>query len=212
MTRRRLLLTGLYVLLIVGGWIFGALLSHWFAIDGGTGGTTADRSMAFVVAGVYAIACAVPFVPGAEIGIALIAALGVHVAYLVYFGMVGALAFSHCVGRFVPARAMAALFGYIGLNNARSLVLRIADLNPEARIAAIAAAAPNRVVPFLLRHRYIALALVLNVPGNAIIGGGGGISIVAGMSGLFRFVPFVATVAIAALPLPLIVLVTGYLR
>lgn len=35
--------------------------------------------------------------------------------------------------------------------------------------------------------RYVALAVLLNIPGNVVIGGGGGIAFAAGMTRLFSF-------------------------
>jgi hypothetical protein len=51
--------------------------------------------------------------------------------------------------------------------------------------------------------------VALNVPGNAVIGGGGGIALLAGMSGLVTFPRFLATVSLAALPVPLFVVLAG---
>jgi hypothetical protein len=60
-----------------------------------------------------------------------------------------------------------------------------------------------------LRHRYIALALVVNVPGNSVIGGGGGIMMMAGLSGIFTPAQTFLTVAIAVSPVPLAILFLG---
>ena len=50
--------------------------------------------------------------------------------------------------------------------------------------------APTRLLPFLLRYRYVALALAFNLPGNAVLGGGGGIAMMAGLSGIiWRIAP-----------------------
>ena len=64
-------------------------------------------------------------------------------------------------------------------------------------------------IPWLLKHRYIAVIVALNVPGNALIGGGGGIALLAGMSGLFTFPRYLAALALAVLPVPLFVLIMG---
>jgi hypothetical protein len=79
----------------------------------------------------------------------------------------------------------------------------------EDRLTFLASKAPNRYVPFLLRHRYLALAVLVNLPGNIVIGGGGGIALVAGASRLYSLPRFVATIAIAVSPVPLAVLVFG---
>jgi hypothetical protein len=69
--------------------------------------------------------------------------------------------------------------------------------------------APSRTVPFLIRHRYIALAVLVNLPGNILIGGGGGISLIAGASRLFSLPGFLTTIALAVSPLPLAILFFG---
>jgi len=56
----------------------------------------------------------------------------------------------------------------------------------------------------LLRYRYVALAVAINTPGNVILGGGGGLALMAGLSRLFSPLPFLLTVLIAVLPVPLL--------
>lgn len=70
--------------------------------------------------------------------------------------------------------------------------------------------APKGISRVLVDHRDLALIAVLNMPGNALIGGGGGIALVAGMSGMFRPDRYLLAVAIAALPIPLFMLAGGY--
>ena len=59
-----------------------------------------------------------------------------------------------------------------------------------------------------LVHRHLAAVIVLNVTGNAVLGGSGGIAMIAGMSHLFRFPLFMLTMAIASTPLPILILLT----
>ena len=66
--------------------------------------------------------------------------------------------------------------------------------------------APSKVVPYLLEHRYLMIAIILNLPGNALIGGGGGIGLVAGMSRLYPFPKYLLLVGLAITPLPLLFL------
>jgi hypothetical protein len=82
-------------------------------------------------------------------------------------------------------------------------------LNAQQRLETLIAHAPKRIVPTLLKHRYIAIAVAINVPGNAIIGGGGGIALMAGISGLFTFPRYLTIIALAVLPVPLAVFLTG---
>jgi hypothetical protein len=55
----------------------------------------------------------------------------------------------------------------------------------------------------LLRYRYLALALAVNLPGNVILCGGGGIALMAGLSRLFDPLPFLLTILLAVLPVPM---------
>jgi hypothetical protein len=127
----------------------------------------------------------------------------------IYAATVAALAISYLIGRLVPVRLIASLFGSLGQHRAEDLVRRLEPLSAEQRLKTLIAHAPRRVVPALLRHRYIAIAVALNVPGNVIIGGGGGIALLAGISGLFTFPRYLAVVALAVLPIPLAVMLTG---
>ena len=70
---------------------------------------------------------------------------------------------------------------------------------------------PGRWLPFFLRHRYLTLAIALNTPGNAIIGGAGGIGMVAGISGLFPFLRYLALIAVAVSPVPLMLIGKAHL-
>jgi hypothetical protein len=159
---------------------------------------------------VYVVASALPFVPGAEVGAALMIAFGVQIVFLVYVAMVGALLIAFLAGRFVPASALAAVFGFLGLRRARALVEYLDELPSGQRLPFLITRAPARIVPTLLRHRYAAIVLLFNIPGNTLIGGGGGIALLAGMSRLFAPLGFAISVAVAVAPIPLLVLLTGY--
>lgn len=58
-------------------------------------------------------------------------------------------------------------------------------------------------------YRYVALALLINTPGNAMVGGGGGLSFAAGLSDVFTLPKFLLTISIAVLPVPLAVFLFG---
>ena len=67
----------------------------------------------------------------------------------------------------------------------------------------------NRLLRGLIRSRYLALAVALNIPGNVLIGGGGGIALFAGISRMYSYLGFLITVVIAVAPIPAAVLVFG---
>lgn len=58
----------------------------------------------------------------------------------------------------------------------------------------------------MLNYRYLSLAVCLNLPGNAALGGGGGLALLCGVSRQFDWRSFALTVAIAASPVPILVL------
>lgn len=212
MSRRRiLLLLVLYLGLIGGGVAAGRGLTEFAVLDIWPSNESRVHGMIMTVTAIYVVSAAIPFVPGAEVGWALIMALGPDIVPLVYLSMVGALLLAYGVGRLVPSRLIAAGFGCLGLTRARELVLHMAPLPPEERVQLLIAAAPRRMVPFLLRHRHLALAVAFNIPGNTLLGGGGGLALAAGMSRLFRFSDYLLTVMLAIAPVPLLVLVTGSL-
>lgn len=203
---RGLLLLALYVTLVVGGALLGRWLFDLFAFDVRPSNEARIHAMIMTTTVAYIVASVIPFVPGAEIGLGLITMLGPGIVFLVYVSTIAALFLAYLLGRLVPARATAAAFDFLGLVRARDFVLQTAPLDTEARLALLTARAPSRILPILLRHRYLALGVAFNLPGNTLLGGGGGIGLAAGMSGLYRLPTYLATVAIAVAPVPLLIL------
>ena len=160
-------------------------------------------------AALYTVLLAIPFVPGAEIGLALIAMLGPPIVLLVYICTVVGLTISFLLGRLIPLTMLIRLVQELGLKRTTSLLKSIEPLNEQQRLAALIEKTPTRILPFLLRHRYVALAAALNLPGNFLVGGGGGIALFAGVSRLFSTPAFFATIMIAVSPVPLAVLALG---
>ena len=64
----------------------------------------------------------------------------------------------------------------------------------------------GKVGAFLLNHRYLTLGACLNLPGNSVLGGGGGIAFICGLSGQFHWRRFILTIVLATAPIPLLVL------
>ncbi|MEM7566265.1 MAG: hypothetical protein AAF321_03440 [Pseudomonadota bacterium] len=55
----------------------------------------------------------------------------------------------------------------------------------------------------IARHPAAALAIALNIPGNAVLGGGGGLALIAGLSGRPGLAGFAAAAALGTVPVPL---------
>ena len=155
---------------------------------------------------VYVFWMALPFVPGIEIGLALMVMLGAKGVALVYLCTLLSLSLSFAIGRLIPLKNFARFLGWLHLGKAKDLVLKLEPLNPEEKMDFLLETAPSKVVPYLLEHRYLMIAIILNLPGNALIGGGGGIGLVAGMSRLYPFPKYLLLVGFAITPLPLLFL------
>jgi len=157
----------------------------------------------------YVLAMALPFVPGIEIGLALMMVLGDEGILLVYAATQAALLISFSLGRWVPVRRVGAAFRWLGMEHAARLLLVIESVSPAERAAVIARRVPGRWGEALARHYGVALALLLNLPGNAVIGGAGGIGLIAGMSRAIPLARYLLLVAVATTPVPLFLLLRG---
>lgn len=152
---------------------------------------------------------AMPFVPGAEIGIALLAGFGAAIAPLIYVSTVAAMMLAFTIGRFLPISALERLFRVLRMARAAELVARAAPLSKDNRLAMLLEGQSKRTVSIAVRYRYVAMALAVNMPGNSLIGGGGGIMIIAGLSGIFTPLATFLTIVIAVSPVPLAVMFLG---
>ena len=157
----------------------------------------------------YVLAMALPFVPGIEIGLVLMMVLGDEGIVLVYAATQIALLLSFTLGRWVPVHWAGAAFRWLGLERAARLLQAMESIPPTERAAVLARRVPGRWGATLARHYGVALALLLNLPGNAVIGGAGGIGLIAGMSRAIPLVRYLALVAVATTPVPLFLLLRG---
>jgi len=154
----------------------------------------------------YILWMALPFVPGIELGLALMVLLGTRGVVLVYLCTLLSLSLSFTIGRLIPLNSFARFLGWLHLYKARDLILQLEPLNSEEKLDFLLRSAPSRVIPFLVKHRYLMIAIALNLPGNALIGGGGGIGLISGMSRLYPFPKYILLVSLAIMPLPLLLL------
>ena len=199
----------LFVCLIV----LGNLLVHWFVDRLDFEITPGNEPMVhrFIIISMiaYAVLMAIPFVPGVEIGFAILMILGPKIAILVYLCTLAALSLSFVVGRLVPERMLIDFLRDLHLQKASRFLARLEGLDSQQRLDLVLDRSPKRLAPLLLRYRYLALMVAVNLPGNIVIGGGGGIALIAGLSRMFSPPVFVVTVAIATAPIPLAWLLFG---
>jgi len=185
------------------------LLINWATDLTRNGHPTAQIWMLATLLVVYAVLIAIPFVPGIEIGLSLLAMQGAWIAPLIYVSTVAGLMLAYTVGaRLSSARLQRALQD-LRLSRIGSFVDRLDPLTQAQRLDMLRHRVPNWQRPFVSRYRYVVLAALVNMPGNSIIGGGGGILLLAGFSRLFAPMTVGVTMAIAVLPVPLTFWVFG---
>ncbi|MDD9718515.1 hypothetical protein PVW48_17260 [Dinoroseobacter sp. PD6] len=152
---------------------------------------------------------ALPFVPGAEIGLAMLAAFGPAIAPLIYVCTVASMILAYTAGRFLPIEVLRRVLSVLRMHQAAELVARAAPLSGEDRVAMLLDGHSTRALRLAIRYRYVALAVAVNTPGNSVIGGGGGIMLMAGLSGIFSPLATIATIALAVSPVPLAMVFFG---
>lgn len=157
----------------------------------------------------YALVLAIPFVPGAEIGLALLMTHGAAAAPFVWGATTVGLMLSFGAGRALAAPRFCAMMRRLGFSRAADALDRLRETDPETRMQRLEQSVPRWARAWVLRRRYLLLALLVNLPGNSLIGGGGGILLAAGLSRLFGTLPVALTLALATAPLPLAVMLIG---
>ncbi|SDF41530.1 hypothetical protein [Limimaricola pyoseonensis] len=204
----RALLRTFLVIALVAAAVAAALWLRALSLDLAAQGRTG--MVGFATAGMlllYALLLALPFVPGAEIGAALLVAHGAAAAPFVWGATLLGLGLAYAAGRALSTPAVCAWLAARGWHRLAELLEPVSS--PEARLAQLEARAPRWLGQWVLRRRYLLLAALLNLPGNSILGGGGGILMAVGASRLFRPLPLLLTLALATAPLPLLVMLMG---
>ncbi len=157
----------------------------------------------------YAILMAIPFVPGVEIGLSLLMMQGPRIAPFVFIATFTGLTLAFLVGRYMPYRLLNGFFRDLGLKSANRLLDRLQPLDQQDRLLLLQENLPRWLGRRLIRYRYLTVAAALNIPGNAFIGGGGGIALLAGLSGMFGTGAILICFALAVSPVPILVYFFG---
>lgn len=153
----------------------------------------------------YAILIAIPFVPAIEIGLTLMMLQGPSLAPFLYVATVFGLFLAFLIGQRIPLDWLRGFFRDLHMIRACAMLDRMKALPPQDRLIMLADRLPKWLAPLVTRYRYVTIGLVLSVPGNVAIGGGGGIMMTAGISRLFQAPLVFVTLLIAVAPVPLVV-------
>lgn len=158
---------------------------------------------------VYGLVLAIPFLPGVELGLLIMAVFGPVGALAAYAATLFGLMLAYAVGQALPERVIVTLLTRIGIALPDDGIAPAMEGMMTARGSN--RSVPHRVTASVLYHRYLTLTVCLNFPGNTAVGGGGGLALLCGLSRQFSWHAFFLTVAIATSPIPTLVL-TGLLN
>lgn len=142
---------------------------------------------------VYTVLLAIPFVPGVELGWAIIGVFGRAGIIVAWLSTVVGLSISFTLATWLRDRPL--------LSRINASRLRLTE-TPTAELSVLRRALQYGVC-FYVKHPYVFLFLTLNLPGNWVIGGGGGIAAMTGLAPGVRYWLFLPTVAVATGVLPL---------
>jgi hypothetical protein len=157
----------------------------------------------------YVLMLSVPFFPGIEIAWVMIFIYGKEAIILLYFLTICGLCLSFGIGRWFEKSWLTTWINIPALKkhfSERSLNIRTRLSSLHPRMAPIIASSQT-----LTKHHYVLLAIIINVPGNTLVGGGGGISFICGMNHRFSWKGFILTLVLAIAPVP-ILLMAGVLQ
>lgn len=192
-----------WFLLILGIVVFNLIAVRWLADVAETwvgAGWTAGSWIGIALLAVYAVLLAIPFVPGVKIGLSLLIMQGAAIAPFAHTPTVAELCMSYRLGHAFATRLPCVFLAKIGMPRAGTFVDEMKTMGGNERLQRLKNAAPNWVGRWKLDYRYLLVAGLTNLPGNSLIGGGGGILLIAGMSRLFPIPVLALAVALAMVP------------
>lgn len=212
-TRKKLLRFGIRFALVLAFVALAALGFDWLKAQivllENDASARAMTGLIVAVLVVYAVLLAMPFVPGVEIGLALLMIQGATAAPVVYGATVGGLSLAFLVGQTVSLVWLIGVLRDLHLRRIAGWLEQIDALPRGDRLSSMQAKLPRWLVPFVVKYRYATVAIAINTPGNIAVGGGGGIMLVAGLSRLFSTPAMLLVIALATAPVPLAVWLWG---
>jgi len=152
----------------------------------------------FILAGIYSVLLFVPFVPAIELGLVIIAIYGATGAVAVFVATNAGLNAAFGTGRVM--RRLSIGLDKLGLPITEMAAVQAGSIHMRGLLGRLI-----QIWPKIEEYRYILLAVLLNLPGNSVVGGGGGISLLCGMSSRFSWKWFLVATAIATCPIPLLI-------
>ena len=193
------------IIIILAFW-----MDYWFRAEMGIAKKFADYAgdkwaTGILIGGgtLYVLLLSLPFVPGVELGVLLMCVFGKEGIVFVYFGTVAGLSLAFLMGRMLPHQWVISSLQKLGL--AGTTERRFDDIDGMLANFSLHQNLGHRpFLSFLTKFRYPAIGILFNMPGNYLIGGGGGISLACGISRKISWKWFLLTTAVAVSPVPLL--------
>lgn len=152
-----------------------------------------------------ALLLGLPFVPSVEMGLMMMLVFGRQGAVAAWLATVAGISLAYAAGRYMPADRLHHWLNRHGLLSTEQVPGQSAVTTRFLERMRLLHGKTHHVGAFLMRHRYLLFAALINMPGNSVLGGGGGIALICGFTRLYRWPWFLLTVALASLPIPLLV-------
>ena len=151
----------------------------------------------------YVLLLSLPFVPGVELGVLLMCVFGKEGIVFVYLATITGLCLAFLIGRLLPDKWTESRLRKLGFYPSCDAPIDDIDgmLN---KIKHNRQLRQNRFLSLWSKYRYLTIAVLFNLPGNYLIGGGGGIALVCGISRRISWRWFLLTVVLAVSPVPLL--------
>ena len=151
----------------------------------------------------YVLLLSLPFVPGVELGLLLMCVFGKEGIVFVYVLTVAGLSLAFLVGQSLPKRWIISWLQKLGSSQpCADHCDEIGEMLDQSKFGQ--KFRQHRLGSYVLRYRYLALALLFNLPGNYLLGGGGGIALACGASRCLPRRQFLLTVVLATSPVPIL--------
>ena len=189
------------LVILVDSWIRGevGIAKEWVEMAKSQWG----REALFAGGMLYILLLSLPFVPGVELGLLLMCIFGKEGIVLIYLFTVSGLNLAFLMGRCLPKNRIAIWLGKLGFSrfsaDSSDVIKEMLDHSTFGEKLR-----KQRIGSIVLRYRYLILAVLFNLPGNYLLGGGGGISLICGASRSVSWKWFLFTAVFATSPVPIL--------
>lgn len=161
------------------------------------------------VLALYAMLIAIPFLPSFNLSMIFMLMQGPDQIWLAYGATVIGFCLPFVAGRLIPEPYLIGLFDRLGMRRMSEVIGDTQAMPTKDRLRLITDLSPPRLKPLVNKWRYIAFWAALNFPGNVVIGGAGGLLLVAGLSRLFAPLVIFGTISVSLCVIPIVITVTG---